>query len=106
MKADVDFLVQGSNVEFRPDIGIRRLILVGDEEEKPTESDAIKAIVNLLLSQQLSKKNQLDLPSIFAEYLPCAGLKNVETTYEQDKVMKVTFEKAEWKDCEISSAFI
>lgn len=50
MKADVDFSVKDSVFEFKPDIGIKRIILVDEEEEKPIESDAIKAIVNLLLS--------------------------------------------------------
>ena len=37
-------------IEYKPDIGIRKLILVADEEEKGTEQDAVKALVNLMLS--------------------------------------------------------
>ena len=50
MKIDFDLLVKDGNAQLKPEIGIKRLLLVSDLEEKATEGDAIKALTNVILS--------------------------------------------------------
>jgi len=50
LKADADINAKKGNLELKPDIGIKKLVLVSEDEEKETEQDAVKALVNLMLS--------------------------------------------------------
>lgn len=50
LKLDADLQVINEVVELKPDIGIKKLILVYNDEEMGTEQDAVKALVNLMIS--------------------------------------------------------
>lgn len=50
LKADIDMTVKNGVVDYKPDVGIKKLVLVADDEEKGTEQDAVKALVNLMIS--------------------------------------------------------
>lgn len=80
-KLDFDLSANADSVVFRPDMGIKKLILVYENEEKETESDAIKALFNLILMQKFGKKHPVDLTTALKYFMPCYGLSLPRITY-------------------------